>query len=107
MPTYLYCLLPATSDPPPADLVGVFGEPVRRLVAGGVAAWVGMVETAAVPRTIETARRHDAVVRAAMRTGATPLPARGGQRFDDDEHCVDEIARRKRVIAATLDRVAD
>ena len=107
MPTYLYCLLPGTSDPPPADLAGVSGEPVRRLVAGAVAAWVGTVEQAAVHRTLETARRHDAVVRAAMRRGATPLPARGGQRFDDDEHCMGEIERHERAIAATLDRVAD
>ena len=107
MATYLYCLLPAASDPPPADLVGIVGERVRRLVAGGIAAWVGTVESPVVSRSLETAKQHDAVVRAAMRTGATALPARGGQRFDDDVQCVAEIERRERAIAGTLVRVAD
>lgn len=106
MPTYLYCLLPAASDAPPADLAGVAGERVRRLVIGDVAAWVGTIDDAIVSRTVQSARRHDAVVRAAMRADVTPLPARGGQRFDDDERCVAEISARGVAISAALARVA-
>lgn len=106
MPTHLYCLLPAASEAPPADLTGIAGERVRRLVIGDVAAWVGTIEDADVSRTVQAARRHDAVVRAAMRTDLTPLPARWGQRFDDDERCAAEISARGAAISSALARVA-
>ena len=105
MATYLYCLLPTASDPPPADLAGIAGEGVRRLDASRVTAWVGTVGDGDLPRTMELARRHDAVVRAALRAGVTPLPARGGQRFADDARCLAELSARSAAIAHALMRV--
>ena len=105
MATYLYCLLPAASEPPPREITGVAGEPVRRVAAESVAAWVGTVSAAALERTVDAARRHDAVVRAAMAHGSTPLPARWGQLFDDDGMCASELARRERSLIPLLERV--
>jgi hypothetical protein len=103
--TYLYCLLRAASEPPSEALTGIAGERVRRVVTGRVAAWVGTID-GEVTRSVDTARRHDAVIRAALRTGATPLPARAGQRFADDAACLKELTRREAAIGRALERVA-
>ncbi len=105
MPTYLYCLLAASSDARPdvpPSLTGVGGGRVRALEAGGMLAWVETVDSSVLPRTVETARAHDRVVRAAMELGDTPLPARSGQLFADDAVCAEELRRREREIARGL-----
>ena len=40
-----------------------------------------------IPVSIDGVRAHDAVVEAALETGSTPVPARFGQRFADDDAC--------------------
>jgi hypothetical protein len=85
MPTYLYCVIPAGYEPPPATVVGVELAPVRALSSGALDAWVSTVPEASIPPTLANVRAHDVVVRAAM-SRATPVPARLGQvtAHDDD-----------------------
>jgi hypothetical protein len=64
----------------------VEGERVRALPVNGLVAWVSDVARG-VPVTVDGVKAHDAVVEAALETGSTPVPARFGQRFDDDEAC--------------------
>jgi gas vesicle protein GvpL/GvpF len=117
MPTYLYCLLvaDAAEETPLAEVKGVLGlggAPIRRLRVGyepGIDAWVSTVEEAPSSGADETAARalaHNAVVDAAVATGRTPVPARFGQRFADDEDCTADIARRTPALLALLQRVA-
>ena len=109
MPTYLYCLLTAPTDESrdvPRGLTGVAGEQVRRLDGGGITAWVGTVSPGGISRTVETARAHDRVVRGAFDRGVTLLPARSGQVFPSDAHCIDDLERRRLELCAALDRVA-
>jgi hypothetical protein len=70
---HLYCIRASGDAPPPEGLAGVDGEPVTRVVEGGLAAWVSVAPGGGV--TPERIRTHDAVLREALRT-ATPLPAR-------------------------------
>jgi hypothetical protein len=70
----------------PPGLSGVEGERVRALPVNGLVAWVSDVARG-VPVTVDGVKAHDAVVEAALETGSTPVPARFGQRFDDDEAC--------------------
>ena len=87
MPTYLYCILPATAEPPAAGQSGVSGSEVRVLEAGTLAAWVETVDARTVSPTLDRVRIHDAVVTTALQGGETPLPARFGQVFESDESC--------------------
>ena len=101
-PTYLYCLTaPAAPDPPPAT-VGLDGGEVRRLGD----AWVSDVASRSVKASVERIRAHDAVVSAALGTGSTPVPARFGQTFADDNECVAAILAKKESMSAGLARVA-
>jgi len=101
-PTYLYCLTaPAAPDPPPAT-VGLDGGAVRRLGD----AWVSDVPSRSVKATVDRIRAHDAVVSAALGTGSTPVPARFGQTFADDNECVAAISAKKETMSAGLARVA-
>lgn len=94
MTTHLYCVLPdETGDEIPAGLSGLAGARVRALPVDGVVAWVSDVARD-VPISIDGVRTHDAVVEAAFETGSTPVPARFGQRFDDDEACRAALANR-------------
>jgi hypothetical protein len=79
---------------------------VRVLHAGIADAWVSEAPAEPVPRDVAAVRAHDAVVQAALATGATPVPARFGQRFDSDAACVAALAREASRIAALLARVA-
>ena len=94
MTTHLYCILPGeNSDMPPLDLSGVRGERVRTLPVQDMVAWVSDVEREP-PVSVEDVRAHDGVVEAALQTGATPVPARFGQRFASDEACGAALASR-------------
>jgi hypothetical protein len=90
MSTYLYCVLPGKARPPvptvPAGLAGVEGGSVRALLVDHVVAWVSDVQRE-IAVSVDGVKAHDAVVEAALETGATPVPARFGQRFVDDEAC--------------------
>ena len=109
MPTHLYCLLPASSARP-HDVRGLGDAPVRALRAGTLDAWVSTVEAVrASPdgaALVQAARAHEAVVSAALATGATPLPVRFGQRFADDAACATELARRAPELESRLARVS-
>ncbi|HTE44929.1 MAG TPA: GvpL/GvpF family gas vesicle protein [Gemmatimonadaceae bacterium] len=103
MSTHLYCVVPhqlrgAGAIPP--GLSGVGGGRVRELPVDGLVAWVSDIERdvpiwgTGVRETGEGLREHDAVVEAALETGTTPVPARFGQRFDDDDACRAALVRR-------------
>jgi Gas vesicle synthesis protein GvpL/GvpF len=104
MPTYLYCVLPATAEEPPLMPIGIGGAPTRVLRADPVAAWVETVRDRAVPPTVERVKAHDAVAETALMTGSTPLPVRFGQVFESDDACVAALrARESRLLADLAD----
>jgi hypothetical protein len=101
MSTHLYCILPPTSLAAlPPGLTGLDGARVRALDVEHLVAWVSDCEpnTAMLTRV----REHDAVIDAALATGATPVPARFGQHFADDDACAAGIARQAAPVAALL-----
>ena len=101
-PTYLYCLTTPAAPDPPAGTAGLDGGAVRRLGD----AWVSDVPSRSVQATVDRIRAHDAVVSAALGTGSTPVPARFGQTFADDNECVAAISAKKETMSAGLARVA-
>lgn len=116
MSTHLYCILPddqRLEDAIPAGLRGVSGAEVRVVRAPGMVAWVSDAEgrtPLAVDRVraqslIDGVRSHDGVIEAALDTGSTPLPARFGQRFDDDDACISALAHRRAEIEPLLSLV--
>jgi gas vesicle protein GvpL/GvpF len=85
--THLYCVLPnERRGELPSDLRGIDGARVRSMQVEGLVAWVSDGERG-VPVSIDEVRAHDAVVEAALETGATPVPARFGQEFASDDAC--------------------
>ena len=87
MSIHLYCVLPrAARAVVPPGLNGVDGARVRAVPLDGLVAWVSDIERG-TPISIDGVKAHDHVVEAALHTGITPLPARFGQRFDDDAAC--------------------
>ena len=115
MPTYLYCVLtPASAERLPPGLAGIASAPIRVLRVPGLTAleaWVATVGEDALRVTgrplAAQALLHNAVVDAALATGRTPVPARYGSRFPDDDSCITDLARRAAELQATLERVAD
>lgn len=112
MSTHLYCVLPrATRGAMPSGLTGLNGGRVRALPLTSVIAWVSDVgpaqssdvELVRSQLTYGAVRAHDAVVEAALHTGATPVPARFGQRFVDDAACIDALERRAKSVESLLD----
>jgi len=102
MSTHLYCILPLEmrrSIPP--GLSGLAGARVRALPVEGVVAWVSDVERD-VRVSVEGVRAHDAVVEAALQTGTTPVPARFGQRFRDDDACRAALSSRATSVESLL-----
>ncbi|HXD49602.1 MAG TPA: GvpL/GvpF family gas vesicle protein [Gemmatimonadaceae bacterium] len=105
MSTHLYCIVPSDSPPAiPRGLVGIDDERVRPMPIDDVVAWVSDVERR-LAVSVAGIRAHDAVVEAALETGVTPVPARYGQRFDDDDACRGALESRAASIGALLDRV--
>src|SRR5438477_9826077 len=102
MSVHLYCVLPEGDVP--EGLIGLEGAAVRPLLIDGVVAWVSDV-----PRelrvSVEGVKEHDHVVEAALATGRTPVPARFGQRFDDDRSCGEALTRRLAPIKTLIDRL--
>src|SRR6185436_6772126 len=100
--THLYCVLPdERRDDLPADLRGIDGARVRSMQVDGLVAWISDAERT-LPVSIDGVRAHDAVVEAALETGVTPVPARFGQRFDDDEACREALERRAESVETLL-----
>lgn len=104
MAIYLYCLLRARVDPPSA-LLGIDGVPVRAVEVAGLRAWISETPQTQVAPTVDRAREHDRVVRAAMEV-ETPLPARFGQVVADHAALERTIASRREALAAALESVA-
>lgn len=113
MSTHLYCILPEEhvgGSAIPTGLRGVSDAAVRAVRVPGMVAWVSDIDgraPMAVDRVraqslIDGVRSHDGVIEAALETGFTPLPARFGQRFDDDGACVDALTQRRTVIEPLL-----
>lgn len=101
MSTHLYCILPPTSLAAlPAGLTGIDGATVRSLEVDSLVAWVSDVQPR--PTMISGVRDHDNVVEAALATGATPVPARFGQHFADDDACAAGIARQAKPVSTLL-----
>lgn len=101
MSTHLYCILPPTSlAAMPRGLTGIDGAAVRALDLGQLVAWVSDADSKGA--ALAGVREHDAVVETALATGITPLPARFGQRFVDDEACVAGIGRQARAVSMLL-----
>ena len=94
MSTHLYCVLPCEArSPVPLGLTGVEGGSVRALPVDHLVAWVSDVQHD-IPVSIDGVRAHDSVVEAALETGSTPVPARFGQRFTDDDACAAALNSR-------------
>ena len=103
MTTHLYCVLPQEEHASvPVGLSGLAGAAVRALPVDGMVAWVSDIERG-VPVSVDGVRAHDAVVEAALETGSTPVPARFGQRFDNDDACVAAIVSRAASVESLLD----
>jgi hypothetical protein len=101
---YLYCLVRATADPP-TGLLGIDGLPVRPVDVGGLRAWISETSQTQVAATVDRARSHDRVVRAAMEI-ETPLPARFGQVVADHAVLEHVLASRRDAFDAALESVA-
>jgi hypothetical protein len=92
----------------PSGLTGIDGAPVRALNVDRLIAWVSdtqprsRVQGAVADSALDGIREHDSVVESALATGVTPVPARFGQRFADDDACVDGIDRNAGAIAGLL-----
>lgn len=87
---------------PPPEGVGLPGGGVVRLIEEGpIGAWVVDGRSG---EGLSAVRAHDAVVRSALRTG-TPLPARFGTVFPDEESLLETLRERLDSLAETLRRV--
>jgi hypothetical protein len=115
MPTYLYCVLaPPSAERLPPGLAGIASAPIRVVTVPGLAAleaWVATVDEDSLRVTgralAAQALLHNAVVEAALATGRTPVPARYGSRFPDDDACIADLARRAGELKKALEHVAD
>jgi hypothetical protein len=100
----LYCVLATPKREVPPGLVGIDDAPVRCLEAPALSAWVSdapadhMADVARV-------RAHDRVVTAALDTGATPLPARFGQRFASAAALMETLERQTPRLLSDLSRL--
>jgi hypothetical protein len=101
---YLYCLLRATVDPPPG-LLGIDGLLVQAVDLGGLRAWISETPHTPIAPTVDRAREHDRVIRAAMEA-ETPLPARFGQVVADHAVLKHVVASRREGLTAALESVA-
>jgi hypothetical protein len=90
----------------PETVVGLDDAPVRAIAVDDVSMWVSDAPVLPPSVTVERVQRHDAVVTAALETGATPLPMRYGQHFDSDDearHYLEERLVELRPLFARVD----
>jgi hypothetical protein len=100
----VFCIRRAGDPPPREGLRGPGGGAVRLLEEGRLGVWMSAGELPAA--TVESIGAHDAVVRAALRS-ATPVPARYGTAFADEEEARASLREREAELLAALERVAD
>lgn len=89
MGVYAYCIVPGGRSPDP-ELPGLDDVPVEAVDLDGLTVWASDLERSPRP-SIDAVRRHDSVVRAAMRRDSTPLPLRFGQWFRSRQQLVSEM----------------
>ncbi|HEX4468470.1 MAG TPA: GvpL/GvpF family gas vesicle protein [Gemmatimonadaceae bacterium] len=114
MVTYLYCVLaPPKTEAFPSGLVGIADTPVRVVVVRegeGLEAWIATIDEATLRASgsglAKLAIVHNEVVEAALATGRTPLPARFGTRFADDDALLSDLQERRAQLIDRLHRVA-
>lgn len=104
MGLYLYCV-GAPDHPPPIELEGIAGAPVRALDAGGLQAWVSSLD-GPPPASLDRVRAHNAVVEASAET-STPLPMRFGQWFETEAALSAALDARQPGLERALDRVRE
>jgi gas vesicle protein GvpL/GvpF len=115
MVTYLYCVLaPPRTEALPPGLTGIAGAPVRAIVVpdrAAIEAWVATIDEKILHVTgsplAKLALVHNEVVEAALATGRTPLPARFGTRFADDDALLHDVQGRHRGLLDRLQHVAE
>ena len=114
MTTHLYCVLPHDMrESVPQGLSGLAGAQVRAIPVDGIVAWVSDVQRefpVALERVreqelVDGVRAHDAVVEAALETGTTPVPARFGQRFENDDACRAALSSRAASVESLLSTI--
>ena len=101
MTTHLYCVVASNERVAPTGLAGLSGEAVRALAVDNLVAWVSDVSRD-IPLLFDGLRAHDAVVQAALDMGTTPVPARFGQRFNNDDACRAALASRAASVESLL-----
>jgi hypothetical protein len=114
MVTYLYCVLtPPRTEAFPSGLAGLAGTPVRVVVVHereGLEAWIATIDEetlhASGSALAKLAIVHNEVMDAALATGRTPLPARFGTRFADDDALLTDLQARRAQLIHRLHRVA-
>ena len=103
MTVYAYCIRRRGDPPPGPEVRGIGGGEVRLREEGGVGLWLSELD-APPEASAELLRRHDAVVRAALRT-RTPLPLRFGAAFTDEAAALAALAGREEELLEALARV--
>lgn len=111
MVTYLYCILaPPNAEAFPSGLTGIGGTVVRTVVGEDLEAWVATVDETSFRATgsalVRLAIVHNEVVEAALATGRTPLPARFGTRFADEDALKVDLRKQRLHLVDRLHRVA-
>jgi hypothetical protein len=104
MPVHLYGVLEGGARFVPATC-GLDGRPVRSLEWGGRSALVSDVHESALTATPRRLREHDAVLRAAVASGLTVVPARIGRLYADDASVLRALGDRATDIALAMSLV--
>ncbi|MGW4894037.1 GvpL/GvpF family gas vesicle protein [Kitasatospora sp. NPDC004240] len=115
--TWLYAVVPA-DRPPPAELSGVAGEPLRAVAGADLTALAGSVPCADFDEEPlrahledaawleRTARAHHRVIDALARAGPT-LPLRFATLYRDDGRAAAMLRERRGELLAALRRITD
>lgn len=100
---YLYAVVPPETPPP--EVAGLAGTEVRAWSFGDFALWCSDLDARPAP-SVESVRRHHAVVQAAFRAGDTPLPLRFGQWLPDSAAVEAHATKRRESFTRSLASVA-
>ena len=101
---HVYAIVPA-GHAPPAGLTGIGDGAVAMIAAGPIALWAATLPERPAA-TVDAARLHNDVIRAAMTPTVTPVPARFGQWFDTEDEARRKLAADEARWLADLARFA-
>ncbi len=104
MGTHPYCIVPA-GHRPTGELVGIGDRPVEYMDTGALGVWMSSLDRAPEPN-LPALRTHEAVGRAAARSGLTPLPLRFGGWVEDARTLTDGIHAREADFLQALEDLA-